>query len=129
MKHEMKLRGIYFDKIKSGEKIYEIRLNDEKRQLIDVGDVLIFKKEPELKEELITEVKDLIYFATFDEMVNILPVKKIGFENMDKESVKNVYYQFYTKEAEKQYGVVAIKVKVISWKIPLGTNTGCNWTI
>ena len=113
MTYEMKLRAIYFDKIKSGEKIYEIRLNDEKRQLIDVGDILIFKKEPELKEELITEVKDLVYFATFDEMVKTLPIKKIGFENMDQEFVKNVYYQFYTKEAEQQYGVVAIKVKVL----------------
>lgn len=113
MKHEMKLRGIYFDKIKSGEKIYEIRLNDEKRQLIDVGDVVVFTKEPELKEELITEVKDLVYFDTFDDMVNTLPIEKIGFENMDKESIKKVYYQFYSKDAEQKYGVVAIKVKVL----------------
>lgn len=43
MKHEMKIREVYFNKIKSGEKIYEIRLNDEKRRLIDVGDVLVLK--------------------------------------------------------------------------------------
>ena len=39
-----------FDMIKSGEKVYEGRLNDEKRQLIDIGDVIEFQKEPELKE-------------------------------------------------------------------------------
>jgi len=113
MKHEMKIRSIYFDKIKSGEKNYEIRLNDEKRKLIDVGDIIIFKREPELKEELITEVKDLVYFNSFDEMLNTLPIKKIGFQDLDKESVKKIYYQFYSKEAEKQCGVVAIKVKVL----------------
>lgn len=57
MIHDMKLKAIYFDKIKTGEKIYEIRLNDEKRKLINVGDVLIFNKEPELKEKIATEVK------------------------------------------------------------------------
>lgn len=67
-------------KIKKGEKIYKIRLNDEKRRLIDVGDVLIFKKEPELKETLTTEVKDLVYFVSFDEMVNTLPIEKIVFK-------------------------------------------------
>ena len=30
MIHKMKLREIYFDLIKSGQKIYKIRLNDKK---------------------------------------------------------------------------------------------------
>lgn len=32
MQYEMKLDRKPFDKIKCGEKIYELRLNDEKRQ-------------------------------------------------------------------------------------------------
>lgn len=32
MKYEMKLKELLFNKIANGEKIYEIRLNDEKRQ-------------------------------------------------------------------------------------------------
>ena len=113
MKHEMKIRAIYFDKIKRGEKVYEVRLNDEKRRLIDVGDVIVLKKEPELCEELFVEVKDLIYFDSFDEMVNSLPKEKIGFEKIKKDAIVDVYHQFYTPEAEKQYGVVAIKVQVL----------------
>lgn len=114
MKHDMKLKAIYFDKIKTGEKNYEIRLNDEKRRLINVGDVLIFNKEPELKEKIATEVKELVYFNSFEELLNTLPVEKIGFKSMDKQSIKDVYYQFYSKEDENKYGVVAIKVKVIN---------------
>jgi len=113
MKHEMKLRAIYFDKIKTGEKIYEIRLNDEKRKLIDVGDVINFKKEPELTEEMNAIVKDLIYFDSFKEMSLTLPLEKVGFENKTLDEVIDIYHQFYSEENEKKYGVVAIKVEVL----------------
>ncbi len=112
----MKLKEVYFNKIKNGEKIYEIRLKDEKRRSINVGDDLIFKKEPELKETLATKVKDLIYFNYFDKMLNTLPLRKIGFENMTKQTVMDIYYRFYSKEDENKYGVVAIKVEVIDKK-------------
>lgn len=113
MIHEMKLKAVYFDKIKSGEKIYEIRLNDEKRQIIDVGDVIVFKKEPELQETLKTIVKDLVYFKSFNEMVDTLPLNKIGFNKESKSEVENIYYNFYSADDEHKYGVVAIKVEVI----------------
>ena len=40
----MKIKAIYFDKIKSGEKIYEIRLHDEKRRKLKIGDGLVLQK-------------------------------------------------------------------------------------
>ena len=113
MNHEMKLKSLYFDKIKNGEKIYEIRLNDEKRKIIDVGDIIIFKRKPALTEQLITEVTDLIYFQSFDDMINTLPLGKVGFENATKQNVKDIYRQFYDEDSEQKYGVVAIKIKLI----------------
>jgi ASC-1-like (ASCH) protein len=113
MKHDMKLQSIYFDKIKKGQKIYEIRLNDEKRRIIDVGDVIIFKREPELKESIETIVEDLIYFDSFKEMIDTLPLFKVGFENVSKKEVEDIYHSFYSVENESKYGVVAIKVKLI----------------
>lgn len=111
MVHQMNLKAIYFDKIKSGEKIYEIRLNDEKRQLINIGDTIVFKKE--LSEEtIVTIVKDLSYFQSFNEMFKTLPVEKAGFEGMSIENVIEIYHQFYSTEDEKKYGIVAIKVEV-----------------
>lgn len=107
----MKLREIYFNKIKNGEKIYEIRLNDEKRQLINVGDVIIFKKEPELQDSIQTVVEDLVYFKSFSEMINTLPLSKVGFENETKQEIEDIYHQFYSKEDEAKYGVLAIKIK------------------
>ncbi len=113
MKHDMKLQSIYFDKIKKGQKIYEIRLNDEKRRIIDVGDVIVFKREPELKESIETIVEDLIYFDSFKEMIDTLPLFKVGFENVSKKEVEDIYHSFYSVENESKYGVVAIKVKLI----------------
>ena len=40
--HEMKLYPAPFDSIKSGRKTVEMRLNDEKRQLIKIGDRIRF---------------------------------------------------------------------------------------
>lgn len=113
MVHAMNLKEIYFNKIKSGEKIYEIRLNDEKRQKIDVGDIILFSNDENKSQSLNTKVEDLIYFKTFDEMLDTLPFSKIGFNNFDKQSIKSIYRSFYSEESEKKYGVVAIKVKVI----------------
>lgn len=112
MEHEMKLRSEYFEKIKSGEKIFEIRLNDEKRQKISLGDDIVFKKEPELKEELKTKVKDLIVFESFEEMASLLPLRKVGFDGFSGKEVVEVYHQFYSENDEKKFGVLAIRVEV-----------------
>ena len=112
MTHEMKLKVIYFDKIKSGEKIYEVRLNDEKRKLINVGDFILFKREPELREEIKAQVKDLIYFKSFNELVGSLPLSKVGFDKYIKSAVVDIYRQFYNEQDENKYGVVAIKIEI-----------------
>lgn len=114
MIHEMKLKEKYFDMIKVGKKIYEVRLNDEKRQLIGVGDVIVFKKEPNLVEKVDTIVKDLIHFNSFEEMAKTLPLDKVGFFNKKIKEVVDVYHEFYSQEEENKYGVVAIKVDKIN---------------
>ena len=50
MEHELKLQPRYYEYILGGTKDIEIRLYDEKRQKINIGDIIIFKKEPELNE-------------------------------------------------------------------------------
>lgn len=113
MNFEMKLKSAYFDKIKSGEKIFEIRLFDEKRKNIKTGDLISFRKDPELEEELLTKVEDLIVFKNFEEMIGKLGSQTIGFENKTHEEIEKVYHSFYSVEDENKYGVLAIKIKVI----------------
>ena len=66
---EMKLKQIYFKKIESGEKIYEIRLNDEKRKLLKINDEIIFYNLENYDEKLIAKVSDLLYYSS---LINIL---------------------------------------------------------
>lgn len=47
MEHEMKLQPEYYNFILNGTKRIEIRLFDEKRQQIKIGDTIKILKEPE----------------------------------------------------------------------------------
>jgi len=106
----MKLKEIYFNQIKSGEKIYEIRINDEKRRQLSVGDTIEFKKKPDLVEVLPAKVVDLVYFDSFNQMLQNLKVEELGFKGMTKKEVEDLYHQFYSFEEESNYGIVAIKI-------------------
>ncbi len=110
--HNMKVKQNYFDLIKAGIKIYEVRLNDEKRRLIKVGDTITIQREPELIESIDVKVKNLLYFDTFDEMVKVIPLDKIGFNTETPKEVVDTYHKFYSIEEEKLCGVVAIEIEV-----------------
>ena len=55
----------------------------------------------------------LVYFDSFEEMANTLPLQKVGFETETPNEVVDIYHQFYSIEDENKYGVVAIKVEVL----------------
>lgn len=112
MKYIMKLNPKYFEYIKTGTKRIEIRLNDEKRKNIKIGDEIIFQKEPELKEEIDTEVVNLIVKKDFKELIEDLKVSEYSDENESEETFLEDLYKFYTKEQEEKYGVVGIKIKL-----------------
>lgn len=112
--HTMNLNPIYFDLIKSGEKIFEGRLNDEKRKNFNIGDKITFYKEPEKTETMETIILDKYLFGNFDEMANELDKSKLGFENSTKEEMIKIYRTIYTSEDENKYGVAIFKIKVIS---------------
>ena len=91
----------------------EIRLNDEKRQLIKVGDIIKFIKEPELNEHFECKVVDLLKFDSFEELFKNYEIELLADKSMTKEDLINVLEEFYPKEKQKQFGVVGIKVELI----------------
>lgn len=56
MEHILKLKPKYFNYINNGTKRIELRLYDEKRQTINIGDTIIFQREPELEITMKTKV-------------------------------------------------------------------------
>lgn len=112
MKYIMKLNPKYFEYVKKGTKRIEIRLNDEKRKSMKVGDTIIFQKEPELKEEINTQIVNLIVRKNFKELISVLDISEYSDKSESEEKFLKDLYMFYTKDQEEKYGVVGIQVKI-----------------
>lgn len=104
----MKLQLSPFEKIRSGHKTIEIRLNDEKRQLLKVGDTIEFSLITDLNQTIKTEIVDLEKFSTFKEMFAAYQPEEYGGKDQNE---WEQMYQYYLPEDEKKYGVLAIRIK------------------
>lgn len=113
MEHEMKLQSKYYDFILEGTKRIEIRLFDEKRQRIKLGDTIKFLKEPLLSESFRVRVVDLLRYNSFEDLINDFDVGTLANEAMTKEELIAVLESFYSKERQKQYGVLGIRFELI----------------
>lgn len=107
---DMKLQPVPFAQVKAGTKTIEMRLNDEKRQAISVGDVIVFYKEPDLIESVTTRVVERLSYPTFLEMVTSNPPVSMGFEGSLDGYVRPA---FYTAEDEQRYGALGLRLEVI----------------
>lgn len=101
-----------FDIVKNNSKDVEIRVNDEKRRKLKVGDTLVFLKRPNDDEELRATITDLVYFNNFLEVVDNYPMKRIYLDEYTKEDFVNLISRFYSEEEVNKYGVVAIEFEL-----------------
>ena len=112
--HEMKLRPEPFAKIKSGTKTIELRLYDEKRQKIQVGDVIIFTS-TESGEQIRSIVKKLHRFDSFEALYKSLPLLKCGYTPQDVDTAQPSDMEaYYSAEEQQKYGVVGIELDGVS---------------
>lgn len=109
MIHEMKLNESPFERIKNGTKTIEFRLYDEKRRKVKIGDKIEFSKLPDLNEKILVEVLDIYYDKTFEKLF-----QRIYTNNEEIKTKTKSMKQFYSIEQEKKYGVVGIKIALIS---------------
>ena len=107
MLHKMKLKESPFEKIKNGTKTIEFRLYDEKRQQIKIGDKIEFSKLPDLKEKLVVNVVELYKEKNFEDLF-----RKIYTDEEEIKKNTNSMYEYYSREKEKQYGVLGIKISL-----------------
>lgn len=114
MKHSMKLLDTPFERIKSGKKTVEIRLFDEKRQKLRVGDTIKFLKLPDLTDKVKVEIVELLTYKSFKDLIDHYGMEYYGYPNdySVNEFVKSIY-TIYSKEQEKQYGVLGIRIKLL----------------
>ena len=108
--HKMKLNSAPFEMIKSGEKTIELRLFDEKRQQVKVGDKITFINTT-TGETLNRTVVKLHRFDSFEELYKSLPLLQCGYTVNDVDSAKpSDMEQYYSIEEQNQYGVVGIEL-------------------
>jgi ASC-1-like (ASCH) protein len=106
--HKMKLQEKYFSMIKSGEKTIELRLFDDKRKNIKIGDIIEFCDIADKNETLQTKVIGLHKAADFSALCAQIDCKLAGFSTPDK--LCATMNKFYTPEAQKHFGVIGIEL-------------------
>ena len=107
--HTMNVKTKYYNLLKSGKKIIELRLFDEKRQKIKVGDEIIFSDSSNSNDNFKATVLKLHHAENFDELCQIIKPEQAGFSS--KEELISVLEEFYTPSAQKKFGVVEIEIK------------------
>ncbi len=109
MLHKMYLKEDPFKKIKNGSKTIELRLNDEKRQKVQVGDFIEFSYLDEPKQKIQTRVIALHHFSSFAELYNSLPKEKLGYAASETPDPDHMD-EYYTREEQERYGVLGIEL-------------------
>ena len=118
MTHYMNLHALPFSLIQSGQKTIELRLYDEKRRLIKVGDTIVFTHSDDGAQRCAAVVKALHIFPDFAVLYTALPLEKCGYlpEELSEASPEdmNVYY---SQEKQSTYGVVGIEIQRIEGEL------------
>lgn len=109
--HQMNLQDQYFNFIKSGTKRIELRLFDEKRQKIQLGDVIEFSNSS--NESVQAQVIGLLRYTSFDDLLKDFGTAILADESISKDKLKSALEEFYTPEKQQKYGVVGIRINLI----------------
>ena len=109
--HHMKLSKEPFEKIASGQKIIESRIYDEKRQQINVGDCVELMRNDDPTKTILTKVKALYCYSSFDDLFSSFPLEYFGSDS--REELIREIKKFYSEKEVRQYGVVGIKIELL----------------
>lgn len=109
--HEMRLHNSPFNLIKDGSKTIELRLNDEKRSIIKIGDNIEFTNRV-TEEKILVEVVNLHKYNSFEELYKHFDKVSMGYKD-NEEADPSDMEQYYSKEEQDKYGVVGIEIRLI----------------
>lgn len=109
MVHYMRLNPEPFEKIASGRKTCELRLNDEKRKLLQVGDIIIFQHTEDIYRITNVTVSSIVVAASFDKLFKIITKEECGCsENCPYPDMS----EYYSLEEQLSNGVVGIRFEL-----------------
>ena len=125
MHHQMKLNEHPFRALQAGYKSIELRLNDEKRQKLQIGDEITFTCIPHPEETITKTVKALHRFADFAELFAVLPLLKCGETPFSLPEAKpEKMNAYYSEEQQKKYQALGIELEEVPLQRFLAGQTG-----
>ncbi len=112
MEHTMRLFSTSFNNIKSGKRIREYRLYDDKRKQIKIDDTIRLLKLPNLDEELVVKVENIEVFSNWYDCYSKYYEEDFKDRyNSVEEVVQDTYDGgYYTKEESNKYGCVIFTI-------------------
>lgn len=125
--HFYTLKPEPYNAMEEGYKTIEMRLNDEKRQLLSIGDFIIFAHTEDKNKSLLTVIKDLKHYCSFKELYEDTPNKlDLGYLENETPHYEDMY-DYYSKERIDKYHVLAIHLSHIHFfKVNDKNHEDCN---
>lgn len=107
--HTMPLRPSLLSEVQSGVKSIEIRLFDEKRRHIKVGDSIEFFSTEDPSITCKKKIVALTHAKSFLELLQQVPLEKAGWPqgSLPEKAVANIR-KYYSEEEEQKWGAVAL---------------------
>lgn len=111
MAHKMRLAAKPFALIEAGKKTVELRLYDEKRQKIEVGDEIVFALAEDEGRTVTRYALRLHRANSFAELYKKIPLCAMGYtEEEEKKASPLDMRAFYSAADEEKYGVLGIEL-------------------
>lgn len=111
MKHYMKLNPDPFQRIANKRKTLELRLNDEKRQQVKIGDEIEFTELSNEARKVTVRVIGLHHFPTFKDLYENIDLSMLGH---DPETISASDYidmfSYYSEQQQIKDGVLGIEI-------------------
>ena len=114
MEFTMRLTAAPFEKLRDGSKKIELRLYDEKRRQIKIGDTILFISLKDPNDTVLTRVSDIYRFASFEDLYKALPLVDLGYSDRDMTAASpKDMEKFYSPEEQAKYGVVGFRLDLL----------------
>lgn len=106
--HKMRLVDDQLQRIKLGTKTVELRLNDERRKKIKIGDSIQFESTTS-SEIIIVEVLNRFEYVDFYELYKDFNKIELGYDDCDVPNPEDMF-DIYSEDRILEYGVLGLKI-------------------
>ncbi len=114
MYFNMNLQELPFRMIVAGIKTIELRLYDDKRQKLNVGDKIVFTNASSESENITVQVNKIHVFNNFLELFIALGTDQCGFKGLTPKEAASAMTAYYPVEVSSSQKVVGIEFEISS---------------